>query len=245
MDSSTKNQLVRIPEPAVMTPDEEAEYIKCNSLIFKGHPLIQMFSVLCPGFQGGRNLRVMDVGCGIANMAVQIAAAYPEVEVIGVDASVAMLRHGRALVEHCKGIGSLMLGDRVSLRCAWLPDADFGESDKSFDLIFARSALHHFVDPQDFWQVVKRYAKDDAAVFVLDLVRPTNLDKVEALERERYGTHMGSLRNAFHASLLASHTVEEIEQQLVVAGLDIAVAPYPEGTHVLAWRPGRFGKRAP
>lgn len=244
MDSFTKSQLARVPEPAIMATAEEAEYIRCNSMILKGHPLIHMFSVLCPGFLG-KPLRVLDVGCGIANMAIQIAAAFPEVEVVGVDASVAMLRHGGALLKHCQGVESLMLGDRVSLRCAWLPDADFGEPDKSFDLIFARSSLHHFVDPQDFWRVVKRYAKDDAAVFVLDFLRPTSLNKVEEFEHQRFGTQVGPLQNAFRASVLASHTVEEIEQQLVVAGLNIAIAPYPEGTHFLAWRPGRFGKRVP
>jgi len=230
--------LARVPESAIMTPDEEAEYIKCNSVIFQdGHPLVKNFSDLCPNFLGGQSIRILDVGCGMANMAVQFAMAFPEAHVVAVDASVAMLRYAKVFVEHFK------LGNRVSVRCAWLPDADFGEPDRSFDLVFARSTFHHFADPMDFWRVVKRYAKDDAAMFVIDLLRPPTLAKLNEFVWQRFGEHTCFLKGAFQASLLASHTIDEMGLQLLDAGLgDVTLALLSGGTHAVAWRPGRFGR---
>jgi SAM-dependent methyltransferase len=232
-----ESSLARVPEPAVMAPDEEMEYIKCNSGVFRDtHPLVRAFADLCPGFPNGRAVRILDVGCGLANMSIELAKAYPEASVVAVDASAPMLRHARILVDHFK------FGDRVSVRQALLPDADFGEPERSFDLVFGRSILHHFADPAGFWRTVNKYSRDGAALYVVDLLRPSSWPIMERLVWERFGARLGPLRSAFQASLLASHTIGEIEAQLEEAGLRDAVAvPFPEQTHVTVWRPGLFG----
>lgn len=231
-----ENNLARVPEPAIMTHDEELEYVKNNSFIFSdGHPLIKNFSDRCPSFPNGQCVRVLDIGCGGANMAAQIAMAFPEAYVVAVDASATMLRYAKMLVEHFK------LSNRISVRCAWLPDADFGEPDKSFDFVFARSVLHHFVDPMDFWRTIKRYAKEDSAVFTIDLLRPLTMVKLNKFVCGRFGTNVNPIVGAFRSSLLASHTIEEIRIQLTNAGLDDIILD-PDETHAVAWRAGRFGK---
>lgn len=236
------SSLARVPEPAIMAADEEGEYIRCNSVLVDRHPLVIGFSELCPGFPGGP-ARILDVGCGIANMAAQFCKAFPEAKAVGVDASPNMLRFAGAVVRF------LGLEDRISLRQAWLPDGDFGEPEKSFDLVFARSSLHHFADPLDFWRAVSRYAKEDAAVFIVDILRPPTFARLQELVWERFGDAQTPMRRAFLASLLASHTIEEIGCQLAKAGLnDVSLmgtnlGPSPSSrdeTHVVAWRPGRF-----
>jgi ubiquinone/menaquinone biosynthesis C-methylase UbiE len=241
------NSLKRIPEPAIMETHEENEFIKCNSAIFKGiHPLIQVFSKLCPSFSD-KGVRILDVGSGVANMSVQFAMAYPKIKIVAVDASATMLQYSKAFVNHFK------FNDRISIRCAWLPDADFGEPDNSFDLVFARSTLHHFIDPSDFWKGVERYAKYDAAIFIVDMLRPSGVARLNELVWQRFGTKESFIRNAFAASLLASHTMDEINNQLDHTGFDdLIIEPLPsfnvnqpqlqEETHVMVWRPGRFIK---
>lgn len=240
-----ESSLARVPESATMALDEEMAYIKCNLALFEGgHPVVRDFSNRCPGFAHGL-VRILDIGCGVANMSAEFAKVYPNASVVAVDASFNMLRHAELLISH------LVLDDRISVRQALLPDDEFGEPDESFDLVFARSALHHFVDPAGFWKVVKRYAKPDAAVYVSDLLRPPSWPDLEEWVWQRFQGAKIAIKDAFLASLLASHTATEIEGQLVEAGLDKmvvesrAAAPMTWNTHVTVWCQGRFGKEIP
>lgn len=230
------SSLSRVPEPETMSREEETEYIRCNSVLFRDrHPLVDSFDMLCPGFPGRQDARALDLGCGVANMSIEFAKAYPELDVVAVDASENMLRHASVLVEWAN------CGDRVSVRCGRLPEDSFGEPDGSFDLVFARSTLHHFADPARFWGTVRRYAKPDAAVFVVDLLRPPDLAGFEALVWQRFGGRLGPMRSAFRASLLAAHTEDEISGQLADAGLG-GFEVQSDGVHVEVCRPGRFGR---
>ena len=231
------SMLARVPEPEIMVYEEEMEYIRYNSIILRNrHPLVSLFADLCPGFPGSSSVRALDIGCGVANMSVEFAKTYPELKVVGVDASENMLRHAYALTK------ALGYDDRVSVRYARVPEDDFGEPDSSFDLVFTRSTLHQFADPECFWETVRRYAKPDAAVFIVDLLRPYDLASLEAFVWQRFGDKFGSLRSTFTSSLLASYTENEMVSQLVEAGLDgFEVSAFPEGTHATIWRHGRFG----
>lgn len=235
-----ENGLIRVPELAMMAAQEEMQYIRNNAFLFDTHPLVREFVDLCPGFPDGP-VKILDIGCGVANMAAQFALAVPEAAIVGVDTSPTMVSHGRLLVDH------FGLGQRVSVRLAHLPDGDFGEPPNSFDLVFARSVLHHFADPMGFWEVVRRYSKPDAALFVLDLLRPPSAARLNELVWQRFEDNMSPIRQAYHMSLLASHTLDEVVAQLEAAGLADAettatlYGPPGPPTHVRISRPGRFG----
>ncbi|MGE0327589.1 MAG: class I SAM-dependent methyltransferase, partial [Polyangiaceae bacterium] len=66
------------------------------------------------GRQGPR--RVVDLGCGPADIPVRLAKKFTAWKIDAVDGAEAMLAHGRRLVDH-EGLGS-----RVSLTRALLPD---------------------------------------------------------------------------------------------------------------------------
>jgi len=53
-----------------------------------------------PGFSGGK---VLDLGCGAADVTIRFVKAYPNVTAVGVDGSEAMLEFGRRLPCQQKG----------------------------------------------------------------------------------------------------------------------------------------------
>ncbi|MFF8598238.1 class I SAM-dependent methyltransferase [Streptomyces sp. NPDC015232] len=82
--------------------------------------------------------RVLDVGSGPGVVTALLAEAFPEAEVVAVDATPELLALAR---ERADALG---LGDRISTLRAELP-ADFGSLGTA-DLIFASNSLHHIGD---------------------------------------------------------------------------------------------------
>jgi len=118
------DRLERVPEPAIMCREEELEFIKCNSYLYPDiHPLIADFLKRCPNFGG--KVRMLDVGCGIGTMSMEFVRNFPYLEVISVEASALMLQYSKAFSEVVGKVHDFT--NRVSVRLAWLPDADFGE----------------------------------------------------------------------------------------------------------------------
>ena len=71
--------------------------------------------------------RVVDLGCGAGNVTAILARRFPAADVVGVDASAAMLAKARAAAPNCRFVAADM--------AAWRPDAPP-------DLIFSNAALH-------------------------------------------------------------------------------------------------------
>ena len=95
--------------------------------------------VLWPGRSDFKGLRVLDAGCGTGLTAVSIAAAHPEIEVVGIDLSKTSLQHARALARK-HGVR-----DNLELHC--LPIQDIGSLGQRFDYIVASGVIHHLDDP--------------------------------------------------------------------------------------------------
>jgi len=72
----------------------------------------------------------------------------------------------------------------------------------------------------------------------MDLLRPPTMEKVLELEEQRFKQETSHIRKAFRASMLAAHTIEEVQEQVV--GLGLSLATDPEHAHFIAWRQGRF-----
>ncbi|WP_370415799.1 trans-aconitate 2-methyltransferase [Streptomyces fradiae] len=89
-------------------------------------------------FPDGAVRRVLDVGSGPGVVTALLAEAFPEAEVVAVDATPELLALARERAE-ARG-----LGDRVGTLRAELP-GDFGSLGTA-DLIFASNSLHHIGD---------------------------------------------------------------------------------------------------
>lgn len=155
---------------------------------------------------------VLDLGCGPGDIIFRFVHAYPRCVVHGVDGAAAMLAHGRHRLER-EG-----LGERARLIEGYLPGAALPLD--AYDAVISNSLLHHMRDPIVLWDTVKQFGKSGAPVFIMDLLRPTDRQQAQALVDEYAAGEPDVLRHDFFHSLLAAYRVDEVTEQLRVAGLD-------------------------
>ena len=157
-------------------------------------------------------VRVLDLGCGPADVTARVARRLPHATVVGVDGSAPMLALGR------ERLAAAGLDARVELRHVLLPDDRLGH-DGPFDVVVSNSLLHHLHDPAVIWTAVASLAAPAAPVVVMDLRRPADAATVDALVERYTAGEPDVLVRDFRASLHAAFTPDEVEAQLVAAGL--------------------------
>lgn len=177
-----------------------------------------------PEFRSGR---VLDLGCGTADVTVRFARAYPEARIHGVDGAPAMLDEGAKLVR------TAGVGDRVALELLRLPSAALGEA--AYDAVVSNSLLHHLADPRVLWTSIAATARPGAPAFVMDLCRPASTDIAQHLV-DMYATGESPvLRDDFYRSLCAAYTLDELQGQVVDAGLERFRVELAGDRHLLVW----------
>lgn len=154
--------------------------------------------------------RVLDLGCGAADISCRVARAFPNCKVDGVDASETMLRYGREF------IATQGVTEQVQLFNGYLPHLEISTH---YDAVISNSLLHHLANPLDLWETVKKAAKPSGIIFIMDLLRPSRPEDVDFLVKRHAANEPEILRRDFFNSLHAAYTVEEIEAQLQTSGL--------------------------
>lgn len=199
----------RIPEPDLMNDAEQALAYAQADFAEPHQYFVKLINESFPGhtFAG----RVLDLGCGPADVSLRFARAYPAAIIDGVDGAEAMLALGRqAIVE-------AGLQDRIHLTQCYLPQDPLPQS--RYDAIISNSLLHHLQQPQILWQCLAQSAAPGAPVFVMDLMRPDSQVQARQLFETYAADEAEILKQDFYNSLLAAYTVDEIEQQLQQANL--------------------------
>lgn len=202
--------LDRVPEPELMEDTAQAEayagadFEEPNALFVEA--LHARFGELPAG------ARVLDLGCGPADIVVRLARRHPGWHFEAVDGSRAMLTLAQAAVQDAG------VSDRVTLLQAHIPHPPL--LDRRFDLVLSNSLLHHLHDPSVLWELVATVAKPGAPVLVMDLTRPADEATVRRLVDQHSAGEPEVLRRDFHASLHAAFTPDEVRAQLAAAGLD-------------------------
>ena len=175
----------------------------------------------------GAGARLLDIGCGTADMTIRLTHAYPGIAALGIDGSEAMLLLGRDLVTQAG------LASRIVLEHRYFPDAALETA--GFDAVTANNLLHHVADTISFWTAARRCAKPGAPIFVADLRRPPDSGAAEGLV-ERYAWRaMPPLRRDFLNSLHAAYTAEEVRHQLRDAGLAGFTVEEAGPLHLVVW----------
>ena len=98
----------RVLEPELMDDPKQAEVYARADFAEENQGFVDRFKEYFPDFSQGK---VLDLGCGPADIPIRFAKLYPSCQVIGIDASAPMIQLGEQAV---KQVG---LTDRVTLRC--------------------------------------------------------------------------------------------------------------------------------
>ncbi len=211
----------RIPEPELMNHPEqakayaEADFSEANKLFLQ---LFQRY------FPDAEPLKVLDLGCGPGDITVAFARTFSRSRIWGVDGAEAMLKFARQ-----KTMDDSNLSGRIRWLRARIP-ADIGIH--GFDGVISNSLLHHLQDPGILWQSIRQYGQAGAAVLVMDLFRPANVDAAQALVDQYACDAPAVLQRDFFNSLCAAYRPGEIEEQLERAGLENLAVEIVSDRHV-------------
>jgi ubiquinone/menaquinone biosynthesis C-methylase UbiE len=214
----------RVPEPELMDTVEQARAYADADFTEPHEAFVVRFGERFPKFRSGR---VLDLGCGTADVTVRFARAYPHVRVHGVDGASAMLDEGRRLLRAAE------VGDRVSLELVRLPSGALAGA--SYDAVISNSILHHLADARVLWATIASTARSGAPVFVMDLCRPASTDAAQELVDRYAAGESPVLRDDFFRSLCAAYTPDEVEVQLVDAGLERFRVERAGDRHLVVW----------
>ncbi|MBI4847942.1 MAG: class I SAM-dependent methyltransferase [Nitrospirae bacterium] len=214
----------RIPEPDLMDDAEQAKAYADTDFSEPHEAFVKHFTTRFPDFSSGEAL---DLGCGTADVIIRLARALPGVKITGIDGAQAMLDIG---VQDVKQKG---FEQQIKLRKCALPATEL--SGKKFDAVISNSLLHHLAGPLILWEAVKQCAKPGAPIFVMDLLRPHDVESAKGFLQLYAADASPVLQKDFFNSLLAAYSVEEIQQQLEAMDLDHLTIDIVSDRHVLIW----------
>jgi SAM-dependent methyltransferase len=197
----------RIPEPELMEDGEQARAYALADFSEPHDAFVRHFQRLFPFFAEGR---VIDLGCGAADVTIRFARAYPQATLLGIDGAEPMLQLGREAVARAG------LDSRIVLRRLRLPSAAL---DGDHDAVISNSLLHHLAEPATLWRALAQAARPGAPVLIMDLLRPASREAALPLVRLHAGDAPPVLARDFMNSLLAAYRPDEVRRQLRVTGL--------------------------
>jgi ubiquinone/menaquinone biosynthesis C-methylase UbiE len=151
-----------------------------------------------------RSGRVLDVGTGPGYLPVEIAKRAPNLELVGIDLSPAMVAIAT------KNAAKRGVSDRVRVQRAHAADLPF--EDGYFDLVVSTFSLHHWLKPSECLKEINRVLKENGEAWIYDARRDTTKE-VNAQFRERYGWFLAFL----FLNLVRAHssiTLREIDEIL-------------------------------
>lgn len=197
----------RVLEPELMDDPEQALAYAKADFAAENQTFVDLFRSRFPHFAKGR---ILDLGCGPADIPIRFVRALPDCRVTAIDGSPAMIRLGEDAVR------AAGLEDRIVLVCQRLQELDLREPAGG---VISNSLLHHIPKPLEFWDGIKRCVEPGGVVLVMDLARPGSTAHAQAIV-ERYAPGEAPiLRRDFYRSLLAAFTEEEVRMQLADADL--------------------------
>jgi len=200
----------RVVEPELMDDQTQAEAYAAADFEEAHARIVQAFDMNFPGVELAG--RILDLGCGPGDIALRLAARFPNSSVLGVDGSGAMI----SLANQRKA-NETQWRDRVTFIEGFIPGAPIPPG--PYSAIVSNSLLHHLHHPDVLWQTVSQYASPGTKIFIADLFRPTSEEDARKIV-DRYSQEEPEiLRRDFYNSLLAAFEPEEIRQQLAAAGL--------------------------
>lgn len=201
----------RVPEAELMDVPLNASAYAGADFSEPNSKFVALFAEKFPAFNGQR---LLDLGCGPADITVRFAHRYPQTRVLGVDGAEAMLTIARRVIREDPALANRIDVRKWHIGCEKSP---LGLHE--FDAVVSNSLLHHMDDPLDLWRTIHECAAPGAPVLVMDLIRPPSLSEAAAIVEKYADNEPEVLRVDFLNSLLAAYSLDEVRQQLSLANM--------------------------
>ena len=209
----------RTLEPELMDDPVQVEAYGRADFAEVNQGFVDRFREYFPDFSEGR---VLDLGCGPADIPIRFAKLYPACHIVGVDASLPMIEFGEQAVKQAG------LAGRITLKCERF-DAVAGAN--IAEAVISNSLLHHLPNPLQFWHKLRQFVKPGSPVLVMDLLRPDSPEEAQAIVDRYAAGESEMLRRDFYNSLLASFTEDEVTSQLARMNLTRLIIDVPDDRH--------------
>jgi SAM-dependent methyltransferase len=157
------------------------------------------------------SLQIADIGCGPCGYYTPLVTMYPNASFTAYEASSLMLEKAAIAIR----------GKKVTLVNSFIPDASLPT--QSYDLVISTLFLHQLPDPAPCWNTIKQIGKPGAKFVVFDLLRVEDSDTCWSIVNGMTGDAPDVFKTDFYNTLRASFIVEEIQQQLLDAGLTATI----------------------
>ncbi len=178
-------------------------------------------------FPKGVGGKMVDLGCGPADIPVRFARALPGYRITAVDGSDAMVLLAQ------QAVIAAGVADRVQVHRARLPMLPLPL--QSFDAVVSNSLLHHIPDPFVFWNELVRLGKPGATVLIMDLFRPESPARAREIVEKYAAREAPVLKEDFYHSLCAAFTLREVRSQMRSRGLGGLVCELASDRHWVVW----------
>ena len=211
----------RVLEPEIMDGEEQSSAYAQADFSDSNQWYVDHLMDDFPGYLGN----LVDLGCGPADVDIRIAKKKPDSQIIAVDGSEQMIKIAQQAVR------AAGFEQQIMLRLGYIPGLPLSEH--SFDAILSKDLLHHLPDPSVFWNEAKRLGKRGAAVYVMDLHRPSTPEAARQIVENVSAHEPPIVKEDFYNSLCAAFTVEEVEEQLRKADLRLEIIAKATERHLL------------
>jgi trans-aconitate methyltransferase len=201
----------RAPEEELMDRPVHAQAYANADFSEPNSKFVALFSEKFPAFNGQR---IVDLGCGPADITTRLARRYPQARILGLDGADSMLDIAKNdILRHTP------LANRVDIRKWHIGRQENPLGSEAFHAVVSNSLLHHMHDPLDLWRAIRALAAPGAAVLVMDLIRPQSLIEAEQTVEKYADKEPEVLRGDFLNSLVAAYRPTEIVEQLVLVNM--------------------------
>ena len=147
----------------------------------------------------------LDVGTGPGQIPIKLTLKFPQLEIIGIDLSEAMLAKARD--------GAAAAGVESQVRFEMGDARRLPFPDHHFDLAMCNSLLHHAADPLATINELARVTRPQGALLLRDLRRPSAIAFL--FHVSWFGRHyQGLMKQLFTDSVRAAYTLRELADLL-------------------------------
>ena len=199
--------LKRVVEPQIMSKEENIYYAKLDFNALHGW----FFTYLANEIPS-KTKKLIDLGSGPGDTLIEISRHISQkIKLIGIDASETMTTIANKKIKEANLTNIEFIKENIS------------NITTKYDVVISKLTLHHFENPNIFWQAVKSCSKKGTFVYIMDLHRPSK-ETLEQILEDAKETHKHEiLIQELKQSLISAFTLEELELQIKENNLNLDI----------------------